>query len=62
VSQQLPHGAVYVGYYGDAYEPGSTYKLKVDEFEANGGARLKEVERAANDFCAHELGDLLGAG
>jgi hypothetical protein len=24
---------------------------------ANGGARLKEVERAANDFCAHELGD-----
>jgi hypothetical protein len=41
---------------------GSTYKLKVDEFEANGGARLKEVERAANDFCAHELGDLLGTG
>jgi hypothetical protein len=41
---------------------GSTYKLKVDEFEANSGARLKEVERAANDFCAHELGDLLGAG
>jgi hypothetical protein len=38
---------------------GSTYKLKVDEFEANSGARLKEVERAANDFCAHELGDLL---
>jgi hypothetical protein len=41
---------------------GSTYKLKVDEFEANSGARLKEVARAANDFCAHELGDLLGAG
>jgi hypothetical protein len=38
---------------------GSTYKLKVEEFEANGGARLKEVEQAANDFCARELGDLV---
>jgi hypothetical protein len=38
---------------------GDTYKLKVDQFEANGGARLKEVTRAANDFCAHELGELL---
>jgi hypothetical protein len=41
---------------------GDTYKLKVDEFEANGGARLKEVTRAANDFCARELGDLLPGG
>ena len=38
---------------------GDTYKLNVDEFEANGGARLKEVTRAANEFCAKELGDLL---
>jgi hypothetical protein len=38
---------------------GETYRLKVDEFEANGGARLKQVEQAANDFCARELGDLL---
>ena len=38
---------------------GDAYKLKVEEFEANGGARLKEVTRAANDFCAHELGELL---
>jgi hypothetical protein len=40
---------------------GSTYKLKVEEFEANGGARLKEVEHAANDFCANELSSLLFA-
>ena len=38
---------------------GDAYKLKVDEFEANGGARLKQVAQAANDFCAHELGGLL---
>jgi hypothetical protein len=38
-----------------------TYRLNVDEFEANGGARLKQVEQAANDFCARELGDLLVA-
>ena len=38
---------------------GDTYKLKVAEFEANGGARLKEVARAANDFCAREFGELL---
>jgi len=40
---------------------GDTYKLKVDQFEANGGARLKEVEHAANDFCASELSSLLFA-
>lgn len=39
---------------------GNTFKLKVDEFEANGGARLKQVAQAANDFCAHELGAMLG--
>jgi len=41
---------------------GDAYRLKVDEFEANGGARLRRVEQAANDFCAHELGDLLVGG
>jgi len=40
---------------------GDTYKLKVEQFEADGGARLKEVARAANEFCAHELGALLPA-